>query len=116
LITQAQYDAYIAGQQALGRDTSEYRPDIREKWAALAAAARAHAQGDISWTAALHIAADHGFTAGQLADYVSRAKLRDSQQGVPAHRAGRTHFGGHFEAQRMPWYERLLARLRGWDA
>jgi hypothetical protein len=34
MMTQAQYEAYIEGQLALGRDVSEYRPDIREKHAA----------------------------------------------------------------------------------
>jgi hypothetical protein len=34
MMTKEQYDAYIAGQIALGRDVSEYKPEIRDAWAA----------------------------------------------------------------------------------
>jgi hypothetical protein len=75
--------AYIAGQQALGRDTSEYKPEIRERVDGAKHAAR------MAW--------DRRF----------RAAMRSGDPDL---------FGGHFGAQRMPWYRRLAIRLRGFDA
>jgi hypothetical protein len=67
--------AYLAHQEALGRDTSEYRPDIRAKGA----------------------------------DVYGEQRARAGQRPPEIHWTG-------FEVPHMSWYERLLARLRGWDA
>lgn len=75
--------AYIAHQQSLGRDTSEYKPEIRMKWAEIKGRQR--------------------MTGKQIA-----------RQALGAPGSGPL-FGAEFGSQRMPWYRRLVLRLRGWD-
>lgn len=80
------HDQFYCDQIRIGRDVSEYRPDIR-------------------------IAAD--------AEKRAMRRAREEGRVRPALRRGgdgEDLFGSDFASQRMPWYERLLARLRGWDA
>ena len=78
---------YYLHQAALGRDISEYRPEIRQKQAAVNAERR-----------------------------IRQASAAERRHAARAYRDLLDGSQGGFGAQRLPRWRRLVLRLRGWDA
>lgn len=127
-MNQAEYQAYEAGQIALGRDMSELRPGIRECWSMIRQAERASLLGDsrtargIMADMAAHPdgpeVIDWGVRNGRLVrtddgPWFAKGTVHSLPPGARRHKAAASMPSGeHFGGSRPSRLARLLARLR----
>jgi hypothetical protein len=118
-VNRAQYDAYIAGQHALGRDTSELLPGIGRAWSLLRQAERAAASGHEALSRSLIAQLGDTPEGERVLDQARQAGRIGAARGPvlpPLRRAAGDPFpfGGGFTTQRMPRWRRWWLRLRGY--